>query len=102
MALLNDPQAQDLLQHWLELCGLNFPDSAYPLVLAATEDFRQTPDLQAMLQAPPEDFLRWWHAQDHTPYRMTAETGGTTWAWLVLARAGAEVSDSRFGGLGLS
>lgn len=97
MALLN--RSSDLLGHWLDLCGLSPPDSSAALVQAATVDFEKSPELRAMLVAPPEAFLRWWHAQDFQPWRMTAVTGGTDWAWLVLARAGAEVTDSRFGDL---
>lgn len=51
------------------------------------------------LESPPEDFLRWWHSQDYRDWAMTDVTGNTDWAWLVLARAGQEVSESKFGGL---
>lgn len=92
-------ERDDFLMHWLALCGLDLPDSSLALVDAASEDYRQTPWLRHMLAEPPDDFLRWWHAQDFRPWKMTAATGSTDWAWMVLARAGHKVSESKFGGL---
>lgn len=87
------------LMHWLALCGLDLPDSSLVLVNAASEDYRRASALRHMLGEPPEDFLRWWHSQDYRDWAMTDVTGNTDWAWLVLARAGQEVSESKFGGL---
>lgn len=104
LGLNNEPMSSacapdDLLQKWLELCGLDLPDSALPLVGAAIEDFRSHTELRNMLAEPPEVLMHWWHEQSAVDWRMTQLTGNTDWAWLVLARMGKDVSDSRFGGL---
>ncbi|MFZ2990142.1 hypothetical protein [Ideonella sp.] len=84
---------------WLALCGLNGPNASAHLINAACADLRRGPDLLFMLSVPPDDFLRWWHIQDHTGWAMTEATASTDWAWLVLARLGFEVQRSQFGQL---
>ena len=92
-------ETPNLLSRWLRLCGLDLPDSSYAQVQAAIEDYRSQPQLRHMLAAEPEEFLRWWYEQDYQDWHLTAATGATDWAWLLLARAGADVTDSRFGRL---
>lgn len=92
-------ESPDQLVRWLALCGLDMPGSALDLIHAASEDLRSRPALRNMLDATPDTFLRWWYAQDYLDWHLTRVTGNSDWAWLALARAGAAVSDSRFGTL---
>ena len=95
---MNHPgETPNQLNDWLELCGLDLPDSSPTLVRAVIADFERNPELRQMLDAPPETFHQWWHDQRTEGWQMSLATGSTDWAWLVLARAGAKVSDSRFG-----
>lgn len=85
---------------WLTLCGLDGHDSSLRLAAAARDDFDSRPLLRAMLAEPVSDFINWWHGQDVTDWSLTRATGNTDWAWLALARAANERSESRWGGLG--
>jgi len=86
----------DGTSRWLVLCGLERPDAEIHLVEAACADLQRCAELPPMLRATPEAFRRWWYEQDHQPWRMTAATGSTDWAWLLLARLGFEVQQSQF------
>lgn len=87
------------LCHWLRLCGLDLPDSSYVLIQAAMDDYQRNPELRDMLCTAPDEFLAWWYEQDYQDWSLTVATASTDWAWLLLARAGSDVADSRFGDL---
>jgi hypothetical protein len=89
----------NLLPRWLRLCGLDLPDSSYVQIQAAMDDYQRRAELRDMLAAEPDEFLPWWYEQDYQEWQLTAATGSTDWAWLLLARAGSDVADSRFGAL---
>lgn len=85
----------NLLHRWLRLCGLDLPDSSCVQVQAAIEDYHRQAELRHMLATGPDEFLPWWYEQDYQDWHLTVATGATDWAWLLLARAGSDLADSR-------